>query len=241
MAHGLLLTFDDRNMLHWEKQIPLFEKYDAHVTFFVDHFDELTSAQLEALQKLKNAWHAIGCHGLRHCKAVDYCKKYSIEKYILDEIVPAIESMNKRGFFPTSFAYPSSNWNEKIDNELLKYFRHLRSGYPVEGEIAKTERYFVKAENVYKKGRFDGASFHPKSRVDDLVSQAKEAISRISRNKEFLVLYAYDIHKENEDGPKNFITIDALEEILMFSKINHIKLYSFDELPYEIINKWIAC
>lgn len=231
MASGLLLTFDDRNMLHWEKQIPLFEKYNAHVTFFVDHFDELTIAQLEALQKLKNAGHAIGCHGLGHRKAVDYSTKYSLEKYLSDEIEPAIESMNKRGFFPTSFAYPNSNGNEKTDTELLKYFRHIRSGCPVEGRIAKTERYFVKAEDVYKKGRFDGASFHPKSPTDDLVSQAKEAISRISRNKEFLVLYAHDIRKENEDGPKNFITIDALEEILLFSKINHIKLYSFDELP----------
>ncbi len=86
IAPGLLLTFDDRNMLHWAEQIPLFEKYDAHVTFFVDHFDELTTEQLEALQKLKNAGHAIGCHGLRHRKAVEYSEKYSIEKYITDEI-----------------------------------------------------------------------------------------------------------------------------------------------------------
>lgn len=33
MTAGLLLTFDDRNMVNWAKQIPLFDKYDAHVTF----------------------------------------------------------------------------------------------------------------------------------------------------------------------------------------------------------------
>ena len=231
MTSGLLLTFDDRNMLNWEKQIPLFEKYDAHVTFFVDHFDELTTAQLEALQKLKNAGHAIGCHGLRHLKAAEYSEKYSIEKYISDEIAPAIESMNIKGVFPTSFAYPSCNRNEKTDNELLKYFRHLRGGWPIEGEISKTERYFTKAEDVHKRGRLDGASFHPKSKSDELVSQAKEAIERISKNGEFLVLYAHDIRNESEDGHKHFITIDALEEILLYSKINHIKLYTYDELP----------
>ena len=231
MAPGLLLTFDDRNMLNWEKQIPLFEKYDAHVTFFVDHFDELTTAQLEALQKLKNAGHTIGCHGLRHLKAAEYSEKYSIEKYISDEITPAIESMNKMGFFPTSFAYPSCNRNEKTDNELLKYFRHLRGGWPIEGEISKTERYFTKVEDVHKTGRLDGASFHPKSKSDELVSQAKEAIDRISKNGELLVLYAHDIRNESEDGTKHFITIDALEEILLYSKVNHIKLYSYDELP----------
>jgi len=85
---GLLLTFDDRNMLDWEKQIPLFEKYDAHVTFFVDHFDKLTIAQLEVLQKLKDAGHAIGYYGLRHLKAVEYFDRYSLEKFISDEIAP---------------------------------------------------------------------------------------------------------------------------------------------------------
>ncbi len=231
MTAGLLLTFDDRNMLNWEKQIPLFEKYDAHVTFFVDHFDLLTTAQLEALQKLKNAGHAIGCHGLNHLKAAEYSEEYSIEKYISDEIAPAIELMNSKGYFPTSFAYPSSNRNEKTDNELLKYFRHLRCGWPIEGEISKTERYFTKVEDVHKRGMMYGASFHPKSKSDELVSQAKKVIDRISKNGELLVLYAHDIRNESEEGPKHFITIDALEEILLYSKDNHIKLYSYDELP----------
>ena len=231
MAPGLLLTFDDRNMLNWEKQIPLFEKYDAHVTFFVDHFDLLTTAQLEALHKLKNAGNTIGCHGLRHLKAAEYSEKYSIEKYISDEIAPAIELMNSKGYFPTSFAYPSSNRNEKTDNELLKYFRHLRSGCSIEGEISKTERYFTKVEDIHKKGMLDGAGFHPKSKSDELVSQAKKAIDRISKNGELLVMYAHDIRSVSEDGPRHFITIDALEEILLYSKVNHIKLYSYDELP----------
>ena len=231
MEPGLLLTFDDRNMLHWAEQIPLFEKYDAHVTFFVDHFDKLTTEQLEALKKLKNAGHAIGCHGLRHRKAVEYSAENTIEKYITDEIVPAIHTMNKEGFFPTSFAYPNSQSNEKTDSVLLKYFRHLRSGYFDEGEIVNTEEYFVKVNDVSKKGRLDGVSFHPKAKTDELVSQVKIAIDRISEKGELLVLYAHDIRNEGEKGPKNFITIDALEEILWYSKNNTIKLYSYDELP----------
>ena len=54
---GIFLTFDDRNMLHWEKQIPLFEKYNARVTFFVECFDKLTTEQLDALKKLRKAGH----------------------------------------------------------------------------------------------------------------------------------------------------------------------------------------
>jgi peptidoglycan/xylan/chitin deacetylase (PgdA/CDA1 family) len=228
---GLLLTFDDRNMLNWEKQIPLFAKYDAHVTFFVDHFDELTSEQLKALQKLKEAGHAIGCHGLRHIKAVDYCDKNSVEKYISDEILPAIEIMQKKGFPPNCFAYPQSNSSEVTDAALLKYFYYLRSGCSREKEIVNTEKAFVKIENIKEKSTLYGISFHPKLRTDDIVVQVKCALDRIKRNKELLVLYAHDIRNENEKGSKNFITIEALEEILDYAKRNQIKLYSYDELP----------
>ncbi len=236
MTAGLLLTFDDRNILQWEKQIPLFEKYDAHVTFFIDHFDKLTPDQIAALKRLKEAGHAIGCHGMRHRDAVKFSDEYSLEKYIYDEIIPAIELMKENGFSPTSFAYPVSSRNKKTDNELLKYFNHIRSGYPVQGTVAKTERFFVKAEDAHKKRLFWGVSFHPHSDTDVLVIQVKEAIRRIIKNEELLVLYAHDIRNKDEYGPKNFITTDALEEILIYSKKNKIKLYSFDELPQEIMN-----
>ena len=228
---GLLLTFDDRNMINWEKQIPLFAKYGAHVTFFIDDFDQLTPDQIGALQKLKNAGHAIGCHGLRHLKAVDYSAAYSVEKYIANEIEPAIKAMKEKGFTATSFAYPNSNSNENIDRALQKYFRHLRSGCRIGEEIAETDHAFVKIDEMYGKIHLDGISFHPKSKTDDLVAQVKKAINRLKKNRELLVLYAHDIRNENEPGPKNFITVEALEEILAYAKKNHIQLYSFDELP----------
>jgi len=231
LAPGLLLTFDDRNMYNWEKQIPLFAKYNAHVTFFIDHFDELTPDQIKALQNLKDAGHTIGCHGLRHLKAVDYCEKYGTEKYISDEIAPAIKIMKEKGFPPDCFAYPNSNNDELTDRILLKYFRHLRTGCRVENEIMKTEKAFVKVNEVKGQGCLNGISFHPKLKTDDLVIQAKRALDRIKSNGELLVLYAHDIRNENEKGPKNFITIDALEEILSYAKSNHIKLYSYDEIP----------
>ncbi|MGV8095436.1 MAG: polysaccharide deacetylase family protein [Mangrovibacterium sp.] len=228
---GLLLTFDDRNMLNWEKQIPLFAKYNAHVTFFVDHFNELTHSQIDALKKLKNAGHAIGCHGLRHLKAADYCKEYSVEKYISEEIVPAIKIMEENGFSPSCFAYPNSNHDDITDSALLKYFRHLRSGCSVAGNMEDTEKAFVRIEDIREKGRLDGISFHPKYRTEELVIHAKRAIDRIKKNGELLVLYAHDIRNEGEKGPRNYITADALEEILMYAAKKHIKLYSFDELP----------
>ena len=57
---GVVLTFDDRNMNQWVKQIPLFEKYDAKVTFFVDHFHTLKPQQIAALKKLKARGGTVG-------------------------------------------------------------------------------------------------------------------------------------------------------------------------------------
>lgn len=231
MTAGLLLTFDDRNMVNWAKQIPLFEKYNAHVTFFVDHFDELTTEQLDALKQLKAAGHAIACHGMRHRNAVKFSEEYSLERYLSDEIVPAVSLMKENGFSPTSFAYPVSSRNEKTDDALLKYFRYMRSGCAIEGTVAQTEKVFVRVEDVHEKSLLWGISFHPHSRTDELVIQVKEAMARLLRNQELLVLYAHDIRNINEPGPKNFITVDALEEILVYGKKNNINFYSFDELP----------
>lgn len=228
---GILLTFDDRNMLNWEKQIPLFAKYNAHITFFVDRFDQLSPDQIRALKKLKEAGHSIGCHGLRHLKAAEYCKENSVGMYISEEIVPAIKMMEEKGFIPSCFAYPNSNHIDVTDQALLKYFRHLRSGCKVEGSMEETERAFVKTNDVQGTGRLDGISFHPKSESDELVIQAKKAIDRIVGNGELLVLYAHDIRSRGESGSGHFITEDALEEILKYAVNKQIKIYSFDELP----------
>ena len=228
---GLALTFDDRNISNWEKQIPLFEKYNAHVTFFIDHFDELTPEQIKSLKKLKEAGHAIGCHGLRHLKAPDYCEKYSVEKYLSDEIEPAIKYMKQEGFTPSCFAYPSSACTEITDNALIKYFRHLRSGCRIQTELKETGKAFTPIGEIEKRGRLDGISFHPKSTTDSLVIQFKKAVKRIKKNREILVLYAHDIRKAGEEGPKNFITVDALEELLSYASKNRLSFYSFDELP----------
>jgi len=231
MQPGLCLTFDDRNMLHWEKQIPLFAKYNAHVTFFVDRFDMLTPEQIRALEELRKAGHTIGCHGLRHLNAAEYSKKNTPGKYIREEILPAIKIMEENGFHPSFFAYPGSNNDELTDKALRKYFRHLRTGCRVSESMESTNCAFVKMKDVGKKGVFYGLSFHPKSRNDELVIQAKKAIDRITENKEMLVLYAHDLVNAGEVSTSHYITADALEEILAYAEKKQIRLYSFDELP----------
>ena len=227
---GILLSFDDRNILNWEKQIPLFEKYNAHVTFFIDHFDKLTEDQIKALHNLKGAGHAIGCHGLRHLKAAEYSRDHSVEQYIYREILPSIQVMNENGLSPFSFAYPSSNHSNETDEALMQYFRYLRSGCGTEGSIENTDKAFMKIKDIPVKGRLDGISFHPKLKTDDLVLQVKSAMNRIKNNGELLVLYAHDIRNPDEDGPRHYISVEALEEVLSYAQKHNIRFYSFDEL-----------
>ncbi|MCA9021429.1 MAG: polysaccharide deacetylase family protein, partial [Planctomycetaceae bacterium] len=123
---GVVLTFDDRYVDQWVQQIPLFKKYDAHATFFVDHFYKLKPAQIAGLKKLQDAGHAIGSHSVNHIKAVDYVRTKGMKAYLQNEIDPSVKRLTEAGFPPTAFAYPNSSRSEEIDTALLKTFRHLR-------------------------------------------------------------------------------------------------------------------
>ena len=229
---GLLLTFDDRNMLNWERQIPLFKKYNARVTFFVDSFDTLTPEQLRALKNLKQSGHAIGCHGLRHKKAVEYYKKCNIDEYLAHEIKPAVEAMKEHGFDPTSFAYPSSNNNETTDAALLNIFRHLRSGSRESKKpLAKKDDIFVKTADIANTGILYGSSCHPHYSDDEIVAQTIAAMERAKKNGEIFILYAHDIRHPGTKGPKHYIALEPLEKLLAFAQEIGLEFYTFDDLP----------
>lgn len=228
---GLLLTFDDRHLLHWAEQIPLFSRYHARVTFFIDHVDQLTPAQLAALHHLRQEGHAVGCHGLRHLKAAECCATSDVETWLTQEIIPALRIMAEQGFPPSCFAYPSSNRNPTTDQALQKYFRHLRTGCKIAGTMQDTEPAFINSKEIRNHLCLNAISFHPKSPADDLVLQAKQSVDRIITKQEILVLYAHDIRNENEPGSGHYITPAALEEILQYAAGRGVKFYSFDELP----------
>ena len=229
---GMLFSFDDRNMLNWEKQIPLFQKYGAHVTFFVDRFDTLTPEQIEALKSLQKAGHAIGCHGLRHKKAIDYYKQFGIQAFLSQEIDPAIQIMNEHGFEPTSYAYPNSKNDEMTDSALLKVFRHLRSGsHGSNKPLAENDDIFVKIEDVAEAGTLYGGSCHPHSIDDDIVKQTIAAMERAKRNGEIFTLYAHDIRQPTTEKTGNYIAIEPLEMILAHAQKIGLEFYTFDDLP----------
>ncbi|MBR4172720.1 MAG: polysaccharide deacetylase family protein, partial [Kiritimatiellae bacterium] len=77
---ALCLTFDDRNFDAWERNIPLFEKYGAHATFFV--CGAIDARAEKCMRRLSAAGHSIGLHGMRHQKATDALQKLGEEGYL---------------------------------------------------------------------------------------------------------------------------------------------------------------
>lgn len=229
---GVVFTFDDRGIDGWVKQIPLFEKYGAKVTFFVDHFYTLKPEQIEGLKKLEVAGHTIGCHGVKHRKAVDTIAQVGVEEYLAIEIHPAVKAMAEAGFKVTSFAYPSSQRNEASDEALRGTFRHLRGGAgPKENQrIRDLDRIFIPVDQIAQRYCLigTGIDYAGTEKRPDYIEQIKEAMDRAKAEGEIVVFYAHGI---SENGPGHHIQPKALEEILAYAQTIGLPTLTYDDLP----------
>jgi peptidoglycan/xylan/chitin deacetylase (PgdA/CDA1 family) len=231
LVPGVLLTFDDHSTKNWVKFIPLFKRYGARATFFVDRWDKLSPEQINDLKKLKKAGHSVGCHSLRHRNMVTYSKKNSISQYITNEIMPAVKFMRKDGFTPTCFAYPSSARNTKTDAALFKVFKYLRAGSGWGKPISEANRIFTPLNQVGNgSGLLFGTSVQPHSGTDPILLEVEKAFKRCKLKNEIVVFYAHDIRSNNTAGPSHYITPDGLEAILKKAKAIGLQFYTFDDL-----------
>lgn len=133
---GFALTFDDAAVEAWDEAIDMLSAYDVRATFFVTRFAELEPEQLEILRELDAAGHAIEAHGVDHVDAVDYVDRFGLDRYIDEQVVPALDAMRAEGFSPRAFAYPFGYHTGDIDRAVLEHVDYVRSlswtaGYPV--------------------------------------------------------------------------------------------------------------
>lgn len=104
---GIVLTFDDyTNIDSWHNMIDVFSEFGAKITFFINTPDKINDIQWKQLDELVKRGHAVGCHGLRHEKAVDYCNTHSLQVWLNNEIFSTQKILQDKGFKSTSFAYP---------------------------------------------------------------------------------------------------------------------------------------
>ncbi len=229
---GIVLTFDDRFVDQWVQQIPLFKKYDAHATFFVDHFYTLKPAQIAGLKKLQDAGHAIGSHSVNHIKAVDYVRTKGMKAYLQNEIDPSVKRLTEAGFKPTAFAYPSSSRSEEIDTALLKTFRHLRGGTGLSAgqRMRDLKAIFTPVDQIAGRGCLigTGIDYAGTEKRPDYLTEIKDAMDHAKQRGEIVVFYAHNI---SDKGPGHHLQPRALEEILAHAQQIGLPTLTYDDLP----------
>ena len=126
---GIALTFDDDTVDKWFAARSIFQKYNAHVTFFVSNFASLDQSEIDKLKILQADGHEIAYHGYNHVDEVDYIAENSLNEYLNDEIIRGINLMRSKGFDPVDFAYPFGSDNPSARTALSGYFHHMRDTY----------------------------------------------------------------------------------------------------------------
>ncbi len=226
---GVCLTFDDRNLDDWEAMLPIFDKYNAHVTFFVcGNIDEAMAARLKAIEA---HGHAIGAHGKLHDnyhKCVTE-KGMTPEEYANADSLGQMEDFRKYGINVTSYGCPMSSRDDKLDAILKPHFRHIRTGiFPKDGQSwAEVDNAFVPIADVANHFYFNGKGIdkYPPNTQE----QIDGAMARAAARKELVVFYAHRIAPDPAKG--HHIEPVEVERILQKGQELGLRFYSFNELP----------
>ena len=216
----LSLSFDDRHFEAWLDALPLFERYQAHATFFI--CSEIDGEAAQVMSTLKQHGHTIGLHGLSHAKAVDFVSEHGVQGYAERELKPQLEACRKYGMECRVFAYPCSQRNEVTDEVLFRYFDVLRTGQFERTGMAENDNLFYDT-NYQGKRLMLGTSL---TNHFDL-NEAVQSIERIGRTNEQIVFYAHSIIPEGKHS--HHISLGDLEILLECAKKNNVQVAGLAE------------
>lgn len=124
---GVVLSMDDASVDDWFAGLDLFARYDAHLTFFVAYFPQLSDRERSELHTIAAAGHAIEPHSIKHMRAPLYVEQKGVEAYLADEALPSIVALEREGFDVTTYAYPYGSRTGELDRALLGHVDLLRS------------------------------------------------------------------------------------------------------------------
>ncbi|MEQ8925208.1 MAG: polysaccharide deacetylase family protein [Fulvivirga sp.] len=223
---GICISFDDRYVEEWYDLRPMFEKYDARVTFFITQFDSLTTTEVNMLQKLQSDGHEIGNHGALHVLSEYYIKDNSYDTYLENEIIANKDALNHYSFDATSFAYPYGAKHWFTDFLISSHHSALRSDVPVNKEKDLTlmdEIYFdFDGSNEFYSVGFD----YNYELTETMIANA---LTRAKLNNEVLCLHG---HGPAEQGDYHF-SIETLEFILKEARRLKLEFFTYSELISE--------
>ena len=224
---ALCLTFDDRNFDAWERCIPLFEKHNAHATFFV--WGPIDARAESCMRKLSAAGHSIGLHGFKHQKATDALARLGEEGYIREEVLPQLSVCREKGLDVRSCAYPNSARTPETDAVLLRHFARLRGGWGEKNGKSWGEKTppFPVGESASHRVVFAQCGTVPRN----MPARIAAMMPQIAASNLVLAVYAHDIEAKGRSHDDHNITEEDLEKVLSAAKKAGVAVIGFDELP----------
>ena len=220
---GVILSFDDRKNIHsWNESREYFNTRGVKATFFVDNWGTITDWEIEILRNLSLDGHEIGFHSTSHADYYDYLEQnLTAEDYLEVEILPGLESMKKRGFHPTSFAYPMGHRDVDLDKLILDHFSVIRG---TRSNTDGSESWMLKCEDLRVYRSFplvvEGDS---QERLEDKEYWTKFALNEVQNNSLTLIFNGHGV-----EGGGFSTSIESLDKLI--DEIERL------ELPYLLIS-----
>jgi peptidoglycan/xylan/chitin deacetylase (PgdA/CDA1 family) len=233
---GIAISFDDHFISDWYALRPLFQKYDAKVTFFVTCGDTLTEDEVTKLKQLEKDGHEIGFHGTVHGKSTELIAAGPV-KYAEAELTPGLNYMKLAGFTPESYAHPGGDHNDQVDSVLLA------SGFKILRDVAISRRKMFGVQLYALAPRFMNHIFYPfdKEKIVDAllidtdahleVGEMQDAISKAKETGTALMLFGHQpLYATPKNGAYGF-NVPFLEQILKEAQSQKLRFYTMSELP----------
>jgi peptidoglycan/xylan/chitin deacetylase (PgdA/CDA1 family) len=235
---GIAISFDDHFIKEWYQLRPLFQKYNAKVTFFITCPDSVNAEEANMLRQLQKDGHEIGYHGTIHGKSTELIAALGPEKYAATELEPGLRHLAAAGFNPTSYAHPGGNHNDQVDSVLLaKGFKILRDVAVARRKLSGHQIYAWPPRwmsSIFYK--FDG-----EKEVDALLIDVDEvtdeemadAIAKAKEGNTALMIFGHEpLYGAPQNGEYGF-NVSFLANILKEAHRQGLKFYTMSELPQQ--------
>ncbi|KAA6441845.1 polysaccharide deacetylase family protein [Dyadobacter flavalbus] len=234
---GIAISFDDHFINEWHALRPLFQKYNAKVTFFVTCGKSLTKDEIHKLKELQNDGHEIGFHGTIHGKSTELIASLGPQKYAETELFPGLKYLSEAGFYPKSYAHPGGNHNDEADSVLFA------NGFKILRDVAISRRKLYGIPVYTLAPRIMSWIFYPfghERKVDALLidtdaelkeEEMNEAIEKAKQTNSALMLFGHEpLHSAPQNGEYGF-DVRFLEKILKEAKRQKLRFYTMSQLP----------
>ncbi|MBR7138578.1 MAG: polysaccharide deacetylase family protein [Lentisphaeria bacterium] len=205
----LLLTFDDGRFETWLPHLELFDRFNAHATFFYDK--EITAECADSMKQLRARGHSVGFHSTTHKDAVDITPEAYYREYIRPQVEQA-EALGVRDI--AFFAYPNNRHSEEFDRFLSRYFARFRAGTGIKAPkgywIADFEEPYVALEELPGHRVMGGCGIGPF--YETTQENLDAALEKAARENKAVTFFSHAILSEAKTVHMASATLEAMLE-----------------------------